>query len=51
MEKPLHGYIVCLVKGLKVWLKQFSFVLQLLIGIILWSVWIERNDLVFNEKK
>jgi hypothetical protein len=41
---------VCLVKGLKVWLKQFIFVLQLLKGIILWFMWIERNDLVFNKK-
>jgi hypothetical protein len=30
-------------------LKNFSYLWSLLWGVVLWYIWIERNDLVFND--
>jgi hypothetical protein len=32
-------------------IKHFSPILHLLQGIALWTIWVERNDLVFNHKQ
>ncbi len=32
-------------------LRKFSFLWSLLCSVTLWCIWIERNDLVFNDIK